>query len=1024
MFAQRLEVLGISNEKFAAILNEPADSIRSRYGTTPAWLKNVAGAFTGRSSPAATLLEGGTNEPIFGLLNVARPFISRGLSNLEGSISAILGKYPKPPVTLGLVKQVFLHSVERQLLAMVSKVAVLELNVERVKGSLWGETQQDRYRSFVERLDEPETALAILQEYPVLARQIVIRVDQWVTFLAEFVERLCSDWDAILSTVGRAEIDPGPLCDLEAADGDRHRGGRCVLIGTFRSGFKLVYKPKSMAVDAHFQQLLSWINSRGSHPRLRTLKVLDCGSYGWSEFVAPEKCRSLGELQRFYERQGAYLALLYVLEATDFHSENIIAAGEHPVPIDLEAIFHPRLQGSAQSEQRDDSILAHSILRVGLLPWHDYATEESERLDISGLGGAAGQLTPQKVPYWEMAGTDEMKLSRRQMPISACQNRPSLGGVDEVAASDYVQEITAGFTRVYRLLMKHRDELVAPGGPLSRFEHDEVRVILRPTKSYGILLNESFHPDVMRDALDRDLLFDRLWIAVEACPYLTRVISAECEDLQRGDIPFFSTRPNSVDVWSSTNQRIPRLFEQSALLLVQHRLQRLDENDLQLQRWLIRASLATTIVGHSHIEHSHVEPGRAASTKQQRGTIERTRLLEAACAVADSLESSAIRWNGGVSWAGLGVADERKWCLTTTGLDLYDGLPGIAMFFAYLGSITGESRYTELGYKTCDTMLRRLEKCALADLSVGGFAGWGGVVYALAHLGFLWRDSKLSREAENIVQRVSGLSTSDRNFDIIAGSAGWIACLIALYQQRPSPAVLVAAKACGEHLAAHAEPMPAGVGWIIPRQAVALSGFAHGAAGIAWALSQLGGVSGEELFPRTADAAIAYERTLFDPEAANWRDLRTWGKSLAKTEGPPMSAWCHGAAGIGLARLTSAGQGDRDEVRREIDTALGTTIRTGLGHNHSLCHGDGGRVELLLQAGHVLKHAGWNLEAHQIAHDIVDSISRNEYRCGTPLDVDAPGLMTGIAGIGYALLRLAEPGRVPSVLTLEPATGA
>lgn len=137
-----------------------------------------------------------------------------------------------------------------------------------------------------------------------------------------------------------------------------------------------------------------------------------------------------------------------------------------------------------------------------------------------------------------------------------------------------------------------------------------------------------------------------------------------------------------------------------------------------------------------------------------------------------------------------------------------------------------------------------------------------------------------------------------------------------------------------------------------------------------------------------------------------------------------MSAWCHGAAGIGLARLTSAGQGDRDEVRREIDTALGTTIRTGLGHNHSLCHGDGGRVELLLQAGHVLKHEGWNLEAHQIAHDIVESISRNEYRCGTPLDVDAPGLMTGIAGIGYALLRLAEPGRVPSVLTLEPATGA
>jgi lantibiotic modifying enzyme len=34
--------------------------------------------------------------------------------------------------------------------------------------------------------------------------------------------------------------------------------------------------------------------------------------------------------------------------------------------------------------------------------------------------------------------------------------------------------------------------------------------------------------------------------------------------------------------------------------------------------------------------------------------------------------------------------------------------------------------------------------------------------------------------------------------------------------------------------------------------------------------------------------------------------------------------------------------------------------------------------------------------------------------------IDSPGLMNGLAGIGYALLRLAEPERVPSVLTLAP----
>ncbi len=35
------------------------------------------------------------------------------------------------------------------------------------------------------------------------------------------------------------------------------------------------------------------------------------------------------------------LALFYALEATDFHHENLIAEGEHPVPIDLETLFQP-----------------------------------------------------------------------------------------------------------------------------------------------------------------------------------------------------------------------------------------------------------------------------------------------------------------------------------------------------------------------------------------------------------------------------------------------------------------------------------------------------------------------------------------------------------------------------------------------------------------------------------------------------------------------------------------------------------
>ena len=52
---------------------------------------------------------------------------------------------------------------------------------------------------------------------------------------------------------------------------------------------------------------------------------------------------------------------------------------------------------------------------------------------------------------------------------------------------------------------------------------------------------------------------------------------------------------------------------------------------------------------------------------------------------------------------------------------------------------------------------------------------------------------------------------------------------------------------------------------------------------------------------------------------------------------------------------------------------------------------------------------------------ILESINQHGWLCGVPLGVETPGLMTGLAGIGYELMRLAAPEIVPSVLVLEHA---
>jgi lantibiotic modifying enzyme len=84
-----------------------------------------------------------------------------------------------------------------------------------------------------------------------------------------------------------------------------------------------------------------------------------------------------------------------------------------------------------------------------------------------------------------------------------------------------------------------------------------------------------------------------------------------------------------------------------------------------------------------------------------------------------------------------------------------------------------------------------------------------------------------------------------------------------------------------------------------------------------------------------------------------------------------------------------------------------------------LCHGDLGNVELLFQAGIQLKEPGLLVEVQHLAGRIMASIATYGWRCGITQGVETPGLMAGLAGIGYGLLRLARPQGVPSVLTLD-----
>src|SRR6185369_17323259 len=255
--------------------------------------------------------------------------------------------------------------------------------------------------------------------------------------------------------------------------------------------------------------------------------------------------------------------------------DNLIAAGEHPVLVDLESLFHSRAEGLDPTIDPAQRAMGHSVLRTGLLPQRTGAGLAADGNDISALGGT-GQQSTAPLPAWESPGTDALRLVRRPVELPAGENRPRFGGA-EADVRDHAEAFLGGFTAACRLLIVRRGELLAPGGPLDRFAGDTVRALLRPTMSYMRLLQESCHPHVLQSALERDRLLDKLWETASADPRADPAIAAEHADLWQGDVPVFTTRPDSRSLRDSRGRRIADFCDEPALAAVRRRLLALDE---------------------------------------------------------------------------------------------------------------------------------------------------------------------------------------------------------------------------------------------------------------------------------------------------------------------------------------------------------------------------------------------------------------------------------------------------------------
>jgi hypothetical protein len=366
--------------------------------------------------------------------------------------------------------------------------------------------------------------------------------------------------------------------------------------------------------------------------------------------------------------------------------------------------------------------------------------------------------------------------------------------------------------------------------------------------------------------------------------------------------------------------------------------------------------------------------------------------------------------------------------LRAVGPHVYAGTSGIALFLAKAFKATGDREFerTALGSLTSALSVLQAEE---QPSRLGLFTGLVGSAFACARAAADLNQPVLLEEALTLASssRVR-CRTGIVEHDLLSGSAGTILALLGLRRLSGDNSFLIEALFLADEICEAARHSERGLSWSSSSSGlgVNLTGYSHGTAGIAHALTELELATGKPIYGETALGAFEYERSWFDSEVCNWP---YFSRDTEGVRSDYVTQWCHGAAGIALSRLRYLKARDNPNVRQEAITATRTTadaVREWLSvpeSDFSLCHGLAGNADVLLYGSEVLNDQ--SVALRDLA-ETVGEVGRDEYAykqvlwpCGLEA-IEQPGLMLGLAGIGYFYLRLWSPA-VPSVLVVESA---
>jgi len=421
-------------------------------------------------------------------------------------------------------------------------------------------------------------------------------------------------------------------------------------------------------------------------------------------------------------------------------------------------------------------------------------------------------------------------------------------------------------------------------------------------------------------------------------------------------------------------------------------------------------------------------------------TYETDKYLTHAITIGDYVVSSAFQLEESCYWE---VFNNKG--IKEVNINLYNGNAGIIHFLIELYKTTKNKLLLPTIIRGCNYLVEY--KYNEKEKNINYYSGLGGIIIVLLEAYKITGIEEYKKRSLNIGFDCKELY-QNKSFDLLSGNAGCILTLLKMLEQSKEDWIIESIYKHIYELINNIIVYKTGICWNRTGYTIhPLCGFAHGASGIAFIFLELYRHFNDDIFYEIAELAFEYEDQYFQPSAIknkifsenNWPDFRKdsimpdgfeklkvalLSDDLDSLNTPEfMSAWCHGAPGIGLARLLAYNiRKDNKHLfyfSKATENAM-KSIAYKMNGNYTLCHGILGNASIALEGYIILGDEEYYKMACKVADEYLQDKRINFFSTSGYIQIKKKadcGFFMGLSGIGHFFLRLYSPHTVSSILS-------